>query len=278
MTDAHQRAAVTERAARAGGAVAREAFRSELAVETKANKNDFVTEADRDAQRQVVATIREVFPDDPFVCEEELVTLAGPETEDEGPTGVDSVPDSGPVWVIDPIDGTANFVRGTQTWATSVAALSDGETVGAATYLPVLSDLYAVGPESVTRDGTTVTVSDRSDPETFAVAPVGWWDRGDRARFGQLCTEIAERFGDLRRIGSFQVTLASVADGSLEGAICTTQTTPWDTIAGVQMVRRAGGTVTDLGGKEWDHDSDGLVASNGEAHDELLAAAAGARE
>lgn len=277
MTDTHQRAAVSERAARAGGAVAREAFRSELAVETKANKNDFVTEADRDAQQQVVATIREVF-DEPFVCEEELVTLAGPETEDEGPTDLDAVPETGPVWVIDPIDGTANFVRGNQTWATSVAAVSDGEAVGAATYLPVLGDLYAVGPESVTRDGTTITVSDRSDPETFAVAPVGWWDRDDRPRFGQLCTEIAGRFGDLRRIGSFQITLAYVADGALEGAICTTETTPWDTIAGVQMVRAAGGTVTDLDGEPWTHDSDGLVASNGEAHDELLAAAADARE
>ena len=67
MTDGHHRAAVAERAARAGGAVARKQFRGDLAVETKANKNDVVTETDRDAQAQVVATVREEFPDDPFL-------------------------------------------------------------------------------------------------------------------------------------------------------------------------------------------------------------------
>ena len=272
MPDETHRAALAERAARAGGAVARKQFRGELDVETKANKNDFVTATDRDAQSQVVATIREEFRDDPFLCEEELVTRTGPETSDAPPTAVDSVPDRGPVWVIDPIDGTTNFVRGTHTWATSVAALSDGETVGAATYMPAAGDLYGAGPESATRDGTTLSVSERTDPETFIVTPVGWWDRDDRAEFGRLCTAVVERFGDMRRIGSFQATLAFVADGALDGAVCTARTHPWDTLAGVYMVRQAGGRVTDLQGEPWHHDSTGLVASNGEVHDALLAA------
>ena len=276
MTDAHHRGALAERAARAGGAVARERFRGELAVETKANKNDVVTDADRDAQAQVVATIREEFPDDPFLCEEELVTRSGPEREMSAPRAVATVPDSGPAWVIDPIDGTANFVRGLGTWATSVAAVVDGETVGSATYLPSVGDLYGSEPDRAMRDGTDISVSERTDPETFAVVPVGWWDREDRDVFGRLCTAIVERFGDMRRLGSFQATLASVADGGLEGAICTTPTRPWDTLAGVHMVRQAGGTVTDLRGERWHNDSLGLVASNGAAHEELLSAANGA--
>lgn len=273
MSDGHHRGAVAERAARAGGVVARKQFRSDVRVETKANKNDVVTETDRDAQAQVVATVREEFPDDPFLCEEELVTRSGPEVAASEPESTDTVPETGPVWVVDPIDGTANFVRGLTTWTTSVAAVSDGETVGSATYLPATGEFYGAGPDSVTRDGEALSVSDRTDPETFAVVPVGWWDTDDRAEFGRLCTAIGERFGDLRRIGSFQATLALIAAGSLDGAICLKPTNPWDTMAGVHMIRRAGGRVTDLDGERWHHDSRGLVASNDEAHDELLAAA-----
>ncbi|WP_324757958.1 inositol monophosphatase family protein [Haloarcula sp. GH36] len=268
MTDRHHRAAVAERAARAGGAVARERFRGALTVETKANKNDVVTEADRDAQQQVLATIRAEFPGDTFVCEEDIGSVPG--TDSEGL--VDSVPDAGPTWIVDPIDGTANFVRGMPLWTTSVAAVVDGEPVGSATYVPAQGDLYAAG-ESATRDGAGLTVSDRTDPETFAVAAVGWWDRDDRKEFGRLCTAVVERFGDMRRLGSFQLTLATVADGGLEGAICTRPMNSWDTVAGVHLVRKAGGTVTDIDGNRWRHDSDSLVASNGEDHEKLLAAA-----
>ena len=278
MSDSTRRVAVAERAARAGGVVARETFREELAVETKSNKNDVVTASDRDAQAQVVATVREEFPEDPFLCEEELVSRSGPETAETEPTAVSSVPEAGPAWVVDPIDGTANYVRGLRTWTTSVAVTVDGETVGAATYLPSTGDLYAGGPETATRDGTALSVSDRTDPETFAVTAVGWWDLDDRAEFGRLCTAVGERFGDMRRIGSFQATLAFVADGAIEGAVCPTPTHPWDTLAGVHLIRQAGGTVTDLDGDRWTADSAGLVASNGEAHSELVAAANAALE
>ena len=278
MPDSLHRAALAERAARAGGVVARNRFRETLAVETKASKNDVVTEVDRDAQTQVVATVREEFPDDRFLCEEELVSRSGPETVETEPTPVESVPETGTAWVVDPIDGTTNFVRGLRTWTTSVAAVSDGATVGAATYMPSTGDLYASGPETATRDGTSLSVSERTDPETFVVTPVGWWELDDRAEFGRLCTAVVERFGDMRRIGSFQATLAFIAEGALDGAVCPTPTYPWDTLAGVHMVRRAGGRVTDLDGAPWSHDSVGLVASNGEAHDELVAAANAALE
>ena len=271
MTGANHRAAVAERAARAGGVVAREQFRGDLSVESKANKNDLVTETDRDAQRQVVATIRGEFPGDRFLCEEDLPTVSGPGTDHDA-EAVDSVPDSGAAWVIDPIDGTANYVRGMRLWATVVSAVVDGEPVASATYLPSYGDLYAVGPESATRDGTELSVSDRTDPETFAVAPVGWWDRNERAEFGRLCSAVGDRFGDVRRLGSFQATLAHVADGALDGLVCTRPMAAWDTLAGVHMVRRAGGTVTDLDGEPWTHDSDSVVASNGEAHETLVAA------
>jgi myo-inositol-1(or 4)-monophosphatase len=70
-----------------------------------------------------------------------------------------------------------------------------------------------------------------------------------------------------------QTALAFVASGELDAAITTRRPSPWDSIAGAHLIERAGGTVTDLDGEPWRHDGRGLVASNGAAHGEVLAAA-----
>lgn len=267
MSDRRQRAALVERAARAGGAVARDAFRGSLDVRTKASKNDLVTDADIQAQRQVVHTISQAFPDEAFVCEE-----SPPEGQANGPTGTvhGSVPETGACWVVDPIDGTANFVRGIRLWGTAVTALRDGDPVAAATYLPALQDIYTAGPDSATRNGNTLAVSARSDPETFAVGLAGYWPSERAAETGALATAITRKLGDSRRFGSTQATLGFVASGELDAAVNTEPVTPWDTIAGVYLVRQAGGVVTDLDGEPWTLDSGALVASNGEAHAAVL--------
>jgi myo-inositol-1(or 4)-monophosphatase len=79
----------------------------------------------------------------------------------------------------------------------------------------------------------------------------------------------------MRRFGCAQLGLAMVASGALEGITTNLRANPWDTVAGVHMIRQAGGQVTDLEGERWRHDSEGLVASNGAVHDELLEAARG---
>ncbi|QSG11830.1 Archaeal fructose-1,6-bisphosphatase or related enzyme of inositol monophosphatase family [Halapricum desulfuricans] len=191
MNDARQRAAIVERAARAGGAVARDAFRGPLTIETKADKNDLVTDADRETQRQIVHTVAQEFPDEPFVCEEELEPAgdaAGLPSQHTGPM-VEAVPETGPCWVVDPIDGTANFARGNVLWANSVAAVVDSETVAAATYLPAVQDIYTAGLENATRNGQRLAVSERTDPETFAVALVAAWSNERSDRFGDLARD-----------------------------------------------------------------------------------------
>lgn len=266
MTDAIRRAAVAERAARAGGVVARDRFRTDIPAETKANRNDLVTEADREAQEQVISTVREEFPADALVCEEDAVPPGQGDVEIHK-----SVPESGAAWVVDPIDGTGNYVRGVRFWTTSVAAVVDGDPVGVATYLPAENDIYTAGPESVTRNGSPIAVSDRSDPGTFAVALIGWWPARQGDRYASLFRAAAGEFGDLRRLGSIQGVLALVAAGALEAAFMPERPHPWDAIAGVDLVRRAGGTATDVHGERWQHDSEGLVVSNGEGHDAVLA-------
>ncbi|WP_081638786.1 inositol monophosphatase [Salinarchaeum sp. Harcht-Bsk1] len=257
-SDPAERLAVAREAATAGGERALQDFRGDVAVETKSGPTDYVTEADRAAQRTVVETIRDSFPDDPIVGE-----------EDETPN---SVPESGPAWVIDPIDGTANYVRGMHCWTTAVAAVEDGEPVAAVIAAPALGDLYAAGEDGATRNGDRISVASRSDPQEAAVCPTLWWSRDRREEFGAVADAVVRSFGDCRRIGSAQYELALVADGALDATIANVFASPWDTIAGAHVVRQAGGRVTDVEGERWRHDARGIVASSGEIHDEALEA------
>ncbi len=118
-----RRAEVALRAANAGAEIAAESFRADLEVEFKDGKTDVVTQADKDAQVAVVDVVRETFPDDPIVGEENDALKRVPE---------------GPAWIVDPIDGTNNYVAGSRAFGTAVAAVVDGEPVGAATVCPAL--------------------------------------------------------------------------------------------------------------------------------------------
>lgn len=268
MSDATHRAAVAERAARAGGVVALGTFRDGIEAEMKSDKNDLVTEADRAAQLQVIATITQEFPGATLVCEEDVEPLGVSEEFEL----VEDVPEAGDAWVVDPIDGTGNYVRGIRFWGTSVAAVTDGEPVGVATYLPALEDSYTAGPESVSLNDNSMHVSDRNDPETFAVGLNGWWPVHGADGHIPLFEAVVTRFGDVRRFGSMQGALALVAAGSLDAAFMPTTPFPWDSIAGVHLIRRAGGTATDIHGNRWEAGSEGVVVSNGEAHDVVLEA------
>ena len=254
-----RRADYALRAAEAGAELAAESFREEIEVETKAHKTDVVTQADRDAQRQVVDAIRAAFPGEPVIGEEDATP--------------DSVPDEGPAWIVDPIDGTANFVRGIPMWTTSVAATMDGEAVAGATVCPASDDTFVLESGAARLNGEPLSVSDRTDPEAFVVVPTIWWDLDRRTEYAAVCRGIVERFGDMRRFGSAQFELALCASGAVEGVVTNVETHPWDTVVGVGLIEAAGGTVTDIHGDPWRHDSRGLVASNGTAHDAVLDAA-----
>lgn len=255
----NDRAARAVRAAEAGGSVALDAFRTALDVETKGAATDVVTDADRDAQQAVTSALRESYPDDPVVGE-----------EDEEPS---TLPESGAAWVVDPIDGTNNFVRGVRQWATSVAATVDGETVGAATVCPALGDMYVFDGETAARNGTTLSVSDRTDPAAFTVVPSLWWGHDRREEYAATCRAVVERFGDMRRLGAAQLELGLCATGGIDAVLSNVRGPLWDTVAGVALVEAAGGVVTDVEGEPWRPGARGLVASNGEIHDLVLEAA-----
>lgn len=250
------RVEIAERAGTAGAERALSRFRGELAVETKANPSDVVTEADREAQQAVFETIRAQYPNDPIVGEEE-----------DAPK---EVPAGGPSWIVDPIDGTANYVRGNPIWCTSVAAVVDREPVAAATILPVLGDAYVADESTARLNDDPLSVSDRTDPAAAQVATTLWWGFMSGDTHVETLGRIGNQFGDIRRFGSAQATLAMVASGTVDAAASPITPNPWDSVAGVQLIRAAGGTVTDVHGDRWEVGAEGLVASNGHLQDALL--------
>ena len=146
----------------------------------------------------------------------------------------------------------------------------EGTPVGGATVCPDLGDTFRLESGSAYRNGQQLSVSERSDPESFFVVPTIWWGFDRRDEYTAVCREIVERFGDMRRFGSAQFELGLCAAGAVEAVVTNVRANPWDTVLGVGLVRAAGGTVTDINGNPWRHDSRGLVASNGRAHDAVL--------
>lgn len=180
--------------------------------------------------------------------------------------------------VVDPIDGTTNFVHGDPQWTTAVAVVRDRRPIATVHVMPAVGEVYVAGPEEVTLNSESVTVSDRRDPETFVVAPMMGWGYNDREGIAAICGVTGERFGHLRRYGTGQTSLTKIATGQLDGGFTVDDGSPWDRVSGAHMVEQAGGTVTDLDGNRWTVDATGMVASNGAAHDALLAAVSEIRE
>ncbi|MEY7848856.1 inositol monophosphatase [Natrarchaeobius sp. A-rgal3] len=250
------RAEIATRAATVGAETANSYFGADLEVSTKSDKTDVVTRADHEAQATAVDEIRSAFEGERIVAEEEGVQT--------------TLSSDGPNWIVDPIDGTNNFVRGVPLWTTSVACVIDGEPVAASTVAPTTDDAFVADDTTTTYDEAAASVSDVSDPQRCDVVPTLWWDYDSRDEYATVCEAITSRFGDLKRYGSTQLELALLASGAVDGVVSNNRGNPWDTVAGVHLVRCAGGVVTDTDGDHWRHDSDGLVASNGSVHDLLL--------
>ncbi|WP_411967479.1 inositol monophosphatase family protein [Haloferax sp. YSSS75] len=247
---------LTYQAAQKGAARAQEFFRQDFRVQTKANKSDLLTVADLTVQNEIIELLEQRAPGEPVIGEEG----SQPKSLDSGETG----------WIVDPIDGTNNFVREIPFWGTAVVSIVEGEPLAAMTAMPSLGDQYNADREGVYRNNSPIQVSDRDDPETFAVAPIIWWELDNRVELSRLTDQLVSTFGDLRRYWCAQGTLALVAAGSLEAAVTTVETNPWDTVGGVYMIRQAGGTVTNADGHRWEPDDTTLVASNGTQHDVVV--------
>jgi myo-inositol-1(or 4)-monophosphatase len=201
-------------------------------ITTKSSGTDMVSEMDRGAEDLLVRGIRAERPNDGILGEEGTST--------EGTTGVK--------WVIDPLDGTTNYLYGNPQWSVSVGVEIDGLPVVGVVEAPTLRETFvATCGRGATRNGVSMAASECSEPSMalvgsgFAYAPLR------RAWQGGVVANIAGQIRDIRRGGSAALDLAYVACGRLD-AYYETGLNPWDMSAGIVLVREAGGIVTDRAG------------------------------
>lgn len=240
-------------AAKKAGAITLRYFETAVEREVKADKS-FVTIADREAEAAIIAEIKKYFPGHGILGEE---------------CGEKRFASPSPLqWIIDPLDGTGNFVNGIPLFSVSIAALKDGVPVVGVVYQPVGDALYAAEQgKGVVWRGKTVRVSDGGAEDALITFGPG---KKEKERLNALLSR-AERFVKSKRyLGSAALELAYLARGGTEGFICL-GLNQWDYAAGALLVSEAGGMITDFAGKPWEYGSgDHFIASNGRIHETLL--------
>ena len=199
---------------------------------TKSSSVDVVTESDRSAERLIRRTLLDARPDDAVLGEE----------------GDDQPGTSGVRWIVDPIDGTVNFLYGIPHYAVSIAASVDGEPVAGVVHAPLLSRTYAARKGGgAFRDERRIHVSGRR-PEQAIVATGFPFRRKELLPVYEPAFGAAlHRFEDIRRVGGASLDLCWTAEGVFDGYF-ELRLGPWAVAAGGIIVREAGGVVSDWAG------------------------------
>jgi len=245
-------------AARAGGAIVADAFGTPVDAREKA-PGDWVSQTDTASERAIRAALADAAPDIPFFGEEE--------GGDRGPVG----------WLVDPVDGTANFLHRFPVVGVSVALVADDEPVVGVVHAPMLGETFTARQGGgAHRNGEPIRVSDR--PAGQAILATGTPFRAKSTRLPEYLG-VFERallaFEDLRRAGAASLDLCWTAAGTFDGYF-EAALGPWDVAAGALLVREAGGLVTDWRGDPgaWLNSGD-VVAASPALHSRVLAAIAG---
>jgi myo-inositol-1(or 4)-monophosphatase len=222
-----------EAVARQAGKLARRYYddRTNLAVESK-GVQDLVSAADLAVEELIIGKLGGAFPGDSFLGEEGGATSGGEPSGDR-------------LWVIDPIDGTANFVRGIPHWAVSIAYMVAGEVEIGVAFDPMADELYSARlGGGATRDGTPIRVSDCHALDE-AMVGIGFSYRRPVGLHVAAVEKALSAHCEYRRTGGGTLGMTLVADGRLEG-YWEPHTNSWDVLAGILIVREAGGWTNDF--------------------------------
>ncbi len=200
---------------------------ADLRVDTKSSATDPVTEVDREVEAMVVDALLRARPDDGLLGEE----------------GASRPGTSGVRWLIDPIDGTVNFLYGIPGCNVSVAAEHDGRIVAAAVVDPLHDDVFAAARgHGATRNGAPITASAATDPAHSLVGTGFGYDPDRRRRQAEVLTRVITQVRDVRRVGAAAVDLCWVGCGRLDG-YWEKGLQAWDWAAGSLVAEEAGATV-----------------------------------
>ncbi len=228
------RLALATAIAREGGAMMLSVFqsRTDKPIHSFKGQHDYLTETDAAVERLVRDRIAKAFPRDSFLGEESAYDA------EETTYGRD-------VWVVDPIDGTANFARGIPHFCISVAFVRDNRIEIGVIYEPVRDELY-VGRRGggATRNGQPIRVSGIADMGQ-AVIEAGWSMRRPNEVYVNFVDQLYRAGAQVRRAGSGTLGLAYVADGRID-AYCELHINSWDALAGLLLIREAGGWTNDF--------------------------------
>jgi myo-inositol-1(or 4)-monophosphatase len=225
---------IAVRAARAAGSIIARGFenRDDLNIEQK-GLNDFVTKIDKEAEFAIISKIQETYPDHSFICEE----------------GGNINNNADFTWVIDPLDGTTNFIKGIPHFAVSIALLHKGKLDQAVVFDPIRGELFVGSKGAGTQlNGYRVRASKSKDLSSTILATA--FPFRDKARIEEALKQFNRIFaqvGDVRRSGSAALDLAYVAAGRYDG-YWEKGLQSWDMAAGELLVKEAGGLITDFAG------------------------------
>jgi myo-inositol-1(or 4)-monophosphatase len=224
--DWRQRSLAAQALAREVGVIAKRRFldRSSFSVKFK-GRQDFLTEVDVEVERLIAARLQEAFPDDGMIGEEGAGRVAK---------------DGFPTWVVDPIDGTANFARGAPHWCVSIACILGKQIEIGAIYQPMLDELFfARKGEGAFVNGIAMHPSAAQDLGESAVE-IGWNARAHPERYLALVKRVVDTGATVARGGSGALGLAWVAAGRRDG-YCEHFINSWDCLAALLMISEAGG-------------------------------------
>lgn len=225
-------------------------------VQFKSSVVDPVTETDRDSQALITELLLATFPEDRLLAE-----------EGDARANADA---PGRLWIIDPLDGTVNFLHGYPVFAVSIAFACDGVVQVGILYDPNRDEMFAATRgQGATLNGRPLAVSRTGELIAAMVATGFPYDLAARRDVLPLFDRIVEQTQAVRRDGSAALNLAYVAAGRFDAYWeCGIQA--WDIAAAALFVEEAGGRLTDYDGGPFDLWSNRVVATNGRVHDELL--------
>lgn len=206
--------------------------RARSSIETKSTGTDMVTEMDRAAEAQIRATLHRLRVDDAMVGEEG--------TADPGTSGVE--------WIVDPIDGTTNYLYGYPGFAVSVAAAIHGEVVAGVVIDPMHRDVFTASKGGgARRNGEPIGASRQTEVGHALVATGFSYEPDRRRRQAEVLVAVLPAVRDIRRMGAAAVDLCSVGCGRVD-AFYEKGLAPWDYAAGALVASEAGAVVGDLDG------------------------------
>jgi myo-inositol-1(or 4)-monophosphatase len=203
--------------------------------------NDLVSYVDKTAEQQLIAALSPLVPGVAYIAEESFYQKQLPE----------KLPDQGSFWIIDPLDGTTNFIHGLPVFAVSVALYVDGALrLGVVWEVTSNECFYAWQGGGAWLNGKKVNVSAFQDlGKSLLATGFPYYDFGRMDDYLQIIHNLMKKSHGLRRMGSAAVDLAFVACGRFEGFF-EYNLKPWDVAAGALLVIEAGGLVTDFEGND----------------------------